>query len=99
MGTERLTEEQVGQIVAAIKAATPPHKCRFDDIEARRVHSLSESLEGDGMENFRAVLEFGALLRNIRKWGVAAIVAAVIAALGAWLWAGFVAAIKKGGTP
>jgi hypothetical protein len=95
---QRLTDEQVAQIVAAVVAAGK-HKCRFDEIEARRVHSLSESLEGDGMENFRAVLEFGAMLRNIRKWGVAAIVAAVIAALGAWLWAGFVAAVRKGGTP
>ena len=96
MGTERLTEEQVGQIVTAFLTATP-HKCRFDEIEARRVHSLSESLQGEGMENFRAVLEFGAMLRNIRKWGVAAIVAAVIAALGTWIWTGFMAAIKKGG--
>jgi hypothetical protein len=91
-----LTDEQVGQIVAAVQSANL-HKCRFDDIEARRVHSLSESLEGQGMENFREVLEFGAMLRNIRKWGVAAIVAAVIAALAAWIWAGFVAAVRKGG--
>jgi hypothetical protein len=96
MGNERLSDEQIKQLVAAFQSANL-HKCRFDDIEARRVHSLSESLEGQGMENFRAVLEFGAMLRNIRKWGVAAIVAAVIAALGAWCWTGFVSAIKKGG--
>lgn len=96
MGNERLSEDEIGRIVAAFTAATK-HRCRFDEIEAKRVHALSDSLDGQGMENFRAVLEFGAMLRNIRKWGVAAIVAAVIAALGAWLWAGFVAAVKKGG--
>ena len=95
MGNERLSDDEIARIVAAFQTANQ-HRCRFDDIEARRVHSLSESLEGQGMDNFRAVLEFGAMLRNIRKWGVAAIVAAVIAALGAWLWAGFVAAIRKG---
>jgi hypothetical protein len=95
---QRLTDEQVAQIVAAVRTGEvqKAHACRFDDIEARRVHSLSDSLSGDGMENFRAVLEFGAMLRSIRKWGVAAIMAAVIAALVAWLWAGFVAAVKKG---
>jgi hypothetical protein len=92
---QRLTDEQVAQIVAAVVAAGK-HKCRFNDIEARRVHSLSESLDGEGMDNFRAVLEFGAMLRNIRKWGAAAIVAAIITALGLWLWRGFLEAIKKG---
>jgi hypothetical protein len=92
---DRLSDEQVAQIVAAVKTGER-HHCRFDESEARRVHSLSESLEGQGMENFRAVLEFGALLRSIRKWGAAAIVAAIVAALAAWLWAGFVAAVRRG---
>jgi len=98
MANERLSEEEIGRIVTAFTAATK-HRCRFDEIEAKRVHALSDSLDGDGMDNFRAVLEFGSMLRNIRKWGAAAIIAGIITALGAWLWIGFLAAVRKGGTP
>jgi len=97
MGAERLTDEQIGQIVAAVKAgeAMKAHACRFDEAEAKRVHSLAEALGGEGMENFRAVLEFGGKLRMLSKFGWIAFITVVVGAFLSALWLGFKASLAK----
>ncbi len=89
-----LTDEQVGQIVAAVKSGGR-HHCRFDEAEAKRIHSLSESLSGEGMENFRAVLEFGAKLRMLSKFGWIAFVTVIVGAFLSALWLGIKAQVTK----
>jgi hypothetical protein len=103
MAGELFTEEQLRQITDAILLNNgqhlhghPPHPCRFDDAEAKAMHGLADALENGGLENFRMVLEFGSTLRQIRKWGTAAIVTTVIAGLLAALWSGFKASIMSG---
>jgi len=94
MGAERLTDEQVAQIVAAVKTGER-HACRFDELEAKRVHSLAEALGGEGMENFRAVLEFGGKLRMLSKFGWIAFITVVVGAFLSALWLGFKASLQK----
>jgi len=94
MGAEPLTSEQVGQIVEAVKSGGR-HHCRFDEDEARRIHSLSESLSGEGMENFRAVLEFGGKLRMLSKFGWIAFITVVVGAFLSALWIGIKAQLQK----
>ena len=83
MGNEQqiVTDEQISRIVAAVsRSGDHPHQCRFDDAEAKSIHALADSLANGGMDNFREVLEFGALLRQARKARTAAIVVSLVAA-------------------
>ena len=85
MGTERLTDEQLGQIVGALENA-PPHRCRFDNEEAKRIHAFSDLLDRDGMDNFRSVIEFGAGLKQARKAGIVALAGAVALGIAGLIW-------------
>jgi len=78
---ELLSEVQVAQIVeAAGRGQHHDRHCRFDEVEAKSIHSLADALANGGMENFREVLEFGSMLRQVRKAGAVAIVVTLIAA-------------------
>jgi hypothetical protein len=86
MGTERLTDEQVGQIVGAIASAAPEKHCRFDNEEARRIHAFSELLDREGMDNFRAVIKFGSDLARARQAGIIAVAGAVALGIAGLIW-------------
>ena len=90
-----MSDEVLGQIVGAIQAARPKHDCRFDDADAKRMHALSDTLAGEGMENFRAVLEFGGKLRMLSKFGWITFVTVVVGALISALWMGIKAQLQK----
>jgi hypothetical protein len=90
--SDRLTDEQVAQIVEAFRGAG--HSCRFEEVEARRVHLLADALDKDGMDNLRAVIDFGGKLRMISKFGWIAFITTVVGGIVWALWQGIVSAIR-----
>ena len=83
---ERLSDEILGQIVGAIQAANVKHSCRFDEIEAKRIHAFSEMLDPAGMANFREVIAFGANLKTARQAGLIALAGAVAVGIAGLIW-------------
>jgi hypothetical protein len=90
--SDRLTDQQVAQIVDAVRNAA--HVCRFSEPEAHRVHLLADALDKDGMDNLRAVIEFGGKLRMISKFGWIAFITTVVGGVVWALWQGIVSAIR-----
>jgi hypothetical protein len=83
---ERLSDEVLGQIVGAMQAAQSKHHCRFDEVEAKRIHAFSEILDHDGMANFREVIQFGANLKTARQAGLIALAGAVAVGIAGLIW-------------
>jgi hypothetical protein len=83
---ERLSDEILGQIVGAIQSANVRHGCRFDEVEAKRIHAFSEMLDKDGMDNFREVVAFGANLKKARAAGWVALAGAVTLGIAGLVW-------------
>ena len=95
MGSDRLTDEQVQQIIAAARGGLD-HVCRFDDDEAKSFHALADALANGGLDNLRELLEFGATLRQVRKTGWAAVTALIIGAVFTALGLGIREWVKRG---
>jgi len=91
---ERLTDEQLGQIVGAIQAANKQHICRFDECEAKVIHMLADMMDRQGQENLRQLLDFGATLRRLKSAGQVAFIIAIIGGLLSVIWLGVLAKVR-----
>lgn len=82
-----LTDDQIKQLAEQINLGD--HKCRFDEAESKTLHRFAQSLENGGWAKWQALLDFGATLLAAKKTGTAVLVATVVGAVVAAMWAGF----------
>lgn len=106
----RLSEEQLAQVIQSLKQSIPSppppgassvpmipdpsEHCRFNPQEAKSIHGLADLMNNGGLDNFRALLDFGRTLSQIKKWSLAAVVSVVIGGLLYAIWQGIMAAIS-----
>ena len=86
------SEDQLARVMETLKT----HACRFDDVEAKRIHRLADMLTAEGLDNIREVIVFGGRLKASKKIGDAVIIAALISSAIGALWLGFLKLIEKG---
>jgi len=87
-----ISDDQLERIVARMKI----HACRFDEVEAKRIHRFTDMMDDEGIENVREVIALGAWIKVSKKTGNAVFITAlIVACLGAF-WAGAKALFKAG---
>ena len=64
------------------------NRCPFDMQTVHNLTAFAGLLDGDGMKNMRAVVDFGATLRQAKTVGTGVIVVTLIGAAARALWVG-----------
>ena len=85
-----MTAAECKQIPVAV------NRCPFDDQVAHNLTAFATMLDGDGMRNVRALIDFGGTLRQAKTVGTGVIVITLIGAAAKALWVGIKHFVSQG---